>query len=175
MVVSCPAGGPACVVTVAADGTASYDRTGGVPGVEVQAVEHNGDITTSFGTTKLDYYPLNARHRRPVRTGWITADDLHGSYIHFFPEENWATALQAYETGLCCFGMVKERSQIATRHEVVSMLREFVFEVDNGDNSFSQNISVYASPPIVHFLADQQLPQAREAALWAIETVKVLQ
>ena len=33
MVVSCPAGGPACVVTVAADGTASYDRTGGVPGV----------------------------------------------------------------------------------------------------------------------------------------------
>ena len=34
VVVSCPAGGPACMVTVAADGTASYDRTGGVPGVE---------------------------------------------------------------------------------------------------------------------------------------------
>ena len=33
MVVSCPAGGGACVVTVAADGTASYDLTGGVPGV----------------------------------------------------------------------------------------------------------------------------------------------
>ena len=33
VVVSCPAGGAACVVTVAADGTASYDRTGGVPGV----------------------------------------------------------------------------------------------------------------------------------------------
>ena len=33
VVVSCPAGGPACVVSVAADGTASYDRTGGVPGV----------------------------------------------------------------------------------------------------------------------------------------------
>ena len=30
-VVSCPAGGAACVVTVAADGTASYDRTGGIP------------------------------------------------------------------------------------------------------------------------------------------------
>ena len=35
VVVSCPAGGPACVVTVAVDGTASYDRTGGVPGVTV--------------------------------------------------------------------------------------------------------------------------------------------
>ena len=33
MVVSCPAGGGACVVTVAADGTASYHRTGGTPGV----------------------------------------------------------------------------------------------------------------------------------------------
>ncbi len=33
VVVSCPAGGAACVVTVAADGTASYERTGGVPTV----------------------------------------------------------------------------------------------------------------------------------------------
>ena len=31
VVVSCPAGGGACVVTVAADGTAVYDRTGGIP------------------------------------------------------------------------------------------------------------------------------------------------
>ena len=33
VVVSCPAGGPACAVSVAADGIASYDRTGGVPSV----------------------------------------------------------------------------------------------------------------------------------------------
>ena len=33
VVVSCPAGGASCVVTVAADGTASYERTGGVPTV----------------------------------------------------------------------------------------------------------------------------------------------
>ena len=31
MVVTCPAGGNPCVVTVSADGTAVYDRTGGVP------------------------------------------------------------------------------------------------------------------------------------------------
>ena len=36
VVVSCPAGGPACVVTVAADGTASYERTGGVPTVALE-------------------------------------------------------------------------------------------------------------------------------------------
>ena len=33
VMVSCPAGGSACVVAVAADGTASYDRTGGVPSI----------------------------------------------------------------------------------------------------------------------------------------------
>ncbi len=33
MVLSCPSGGPACVVTVASDGTATYDRTGGAPTV----------------------------------------------------------------------------------------------------------------------------------------------
>ena len=33
VVVSCPAGGPACMVRVMADGTASFDRTGGVPDV----------------------------------------------------------------------------------------------------------------------------------------------
>ena len=31
--VSCPAGGPACVLIVAADGTAEYERTGGMPSV----------------------------------------------------------------------------------------------------------------------------------------------
>ena len=33
VVVTCPAGGGACVVTVMADGTAAYDREGGVPSV----------------------------------------------------------------------------------------------------------------------------------------------
>ena len=33
VVVWCPAGGAACVLTVAADGTATYDRTGGMPSV----------------------------------------------------------------------------------------------------------------------------------------------
>ena len=35
VVVSCPAGGQACVLNVAADGSASYDRTGGMPTLRI--------------------------------------------------------------------------------------------------------------------------------------------
>ena len=35
VVISCPAGGQACVLNVAADGSATYDRTGGMPNVEI--------------------------------------------------------------------------------------------------------------------------------------------
>ena len=39
VVLSCPAGGSACVITVAADGSASYHRTGGTPEVMLVAPE----------------------------------------------------------------------------------------------------------------------------------------
>ena len=45
VVVSCPARGAACVVTVAADGTASYERTGGTPNVKVWG--HSQDNPTA--------------------------------------------------------------------------------------------------------------------------------
>ena len=35
VVVSCPAGGQACVLNVAADGSASYERTGGMPSLRI--------------------------------------------------------------------------------------------------------------------------------------------
>ncbi len=35
VVISCPAGGSACVLNVAADGSASYDRTGGMPALRI--------------------------------------------------------------------------------------------------------------------------------------------
>ena len=35
VMISCPAGGQACVVNVAADGSASYDRTGGMPALQI--------------------------------------------------------------------------------------------------------------------------------------------
>ena len=40
VVVSCPAGGSACVIVVAADGTASYAKTGGVPSFMLADLTH---------------------------------------------------------------------------------------------------------------------------------------
>ena len=48
VVVTCPAGGDACVVTVAADGTAVYDRTGSVP-----------SVMPVMGTTPVDQVPID--------------------------------------------------------------------------------------------------------------------
>ena len=56
VVVSCPAGGGACVLNVAADGSASYQKTGGVPSVmaalvswRVPAGETDGWLRASMG------------------------------------------------------------------------------------------------------------------------------
>ena len=35
MAISCPAGGPDCVLRVAADGSLGYERTGGLPSVSL--------------------------------------------------------------------------------------------------------------------------------------------
>ena len=40
VVISCPPGGDACVFTVNTDGTASYDKTGGMPSFRTQTVEN---------------------------------------------------------------------------------------------------------------------------------------
>ena len=65
--VSCPAGGSACVVTVAADGTASYDRTGGVPSVmEVP--------TTSMLTDAYDIAPDGGYEVLPPNADYLISD-----------------------------------------------------------------------------------------------------
>ena len=48
VVVACPAGGPACMVAVAADGTASCDRTGGTP--SRAARRHTRDHARNYPT-----------------------------------------------------------------------------------------------------------------------------
>ena len=58
--VSCPAGGPACVMTVAADGSVQYERTGGMPSVMAASASltlppahglSQGSITVQPGAT----------------------------------------------------------------------------------------------------------------------------
>ena len=57
VVVSCPAGGPACVVTVAADGTASYDQTAGIPSVRKLLLGHStGWFDNATAADLADYW-----------------------------------------------------------------------------------------------------------------------
>ncbi|MCY4572302.1 MAG: transferrin-binding protein-like solute binding protein [Gemmatimonadetes bacterium] len=55
VVVSCPAGGNACILNVAADGSASYDRTGGIPGLQISP------LTPGPGLKLSDVSPIFAR------------------------------------------------------------------------------------------------------------------
>lgn len=62
--ISCPSGGSACMVTVAADGTATYERTGGMPTVAVvtgvAASEHRPHFASSAGDTLAALVPNSA-------------------------------------------------------------------------------------------------------------------
>ena len=52
--ISCPAGGSACVLNVAADGSASYDRTGGLPTLRISP------LTAGPGLSRSDASPVFA-------------------------------------------------------------------------------------------------------------------
>ena len=81
VVVSCPPGGTACALTVALDGTASYDRTGGMPSVtaarDTQELPGGhglaaGEITVAPGASQ-EHGNVVARVRlaaRPAPSRW---------------------------------------------------------------------------------------------------------
>ena len=59
VVVSCPAGGQACVLNVAADGSASYDRTGGMPTLRILPLvagpgQNRSDTSPVFAQNEAD-------------------------------------------------------------------------------------------------------------------------
>ena len=54
IILSCPAGGQACVLNVAADGSASYARTGGMPALRILP------LTVGFGQNRGDASPVFA-------------------------------------------------------------------------------------------------------------------
>ena len=56
VVLSCPAGGGACVVTVASDGTASFDRTGGVPAVTARRYTRDYSRDNPTAEDLLDHW-----------------------------------------------------------------------------------------------------------------------
>ncbi len=85
--ITCPAGGAACTVTVAADSTATYERTGGMPTVAavtgVAASEHPPYFAASAGDTLASLLPnaansfstLSSSIRRDSSTETAAATD----------------------------------------------------------------------------------------------------
>ena len=89
VVVTCPAGGGACVLRVSADGTAEYDRTGGIPGV----------------TPALAAWELPRGHG--LRAGEITvaagATERHGNVVVTCPAGEGACVLRVSADGTAMF------------------------------------------------------------------------
>ena len=207
-------------------------------------VERDRRIATSFGTTKLDHYPLDARRvapEEPVRpeepqyysegdySHWIEVADQYSAIAEDLADLAKALAadgqideahaategaaqakaealaaeiraqaaqdfetllahyeaarafyevqLKAYEAGECCWQMVKELSEIASRAEVFSMLRENVWR--NEEFDFDENagewipdgaIMGHLAPPVVRFL-DTHGSELRNTTLRAIDNI----
>ena len=74
---------------------------------------------------------------------------------------------------LCCWEMIKEESEIASRAEVFAMLEENAFSVpsDDGHGPIEESIYLHKSPPTVRFMSEQPAPAARAATLRAIDNI----
>ena len=132
-------------------------------------------IRTSFGATKNDHYPLNARRVRPGGERPDPQDfELQSDYqsvLQFYQE-----ILDAYEAGTCCWDMVEEESAIASRNDVLAMLRENAYEVPIGFDedglpySAGGDIIAHASPPVIRFVQGTA-PEHRDITMRAIDNI----
>ncbi len=105
----------------------------------------------SFGSTGQDWYPLNARFQRIGRPS-----------REEYNREFYEAALEHYQEGTCCWEMAKGTSPIASREDVLAMLRENIFSFNdivdiNADPSdtpgVQEGIWGYKSPPVVRVVS----------------------
>ena len=105
----------------------------------------------SFGSTGQDYYPLNARFQR-----------IRKPSRQEYNPDFYKAALKHYEDRTCCWEMAKEASPIASREDVLSMLRENIYSFEDivdinadPDDPFGvkRYIYGYKSPPIVRVVS----------------------
>ena len=76
VVLTCPAGGSACVVTVSADGMAFYDRTGGIPTFMFSRPTYERDNPTAEDL--LDYWNQPDALRWALGLSAVAAADIAG-------------------------------------------------------------------------------------------------
>lgn len=170
------------------------------PVVEPPAVEQK--ITTSFGATGLDHYPLAAKRlrperpevERPERPNFLTCgandqdclaynEELLDAYeaaldAYEAAPSQYEEAMADYELGRCCWTMVADESNIASREDVLAMLQENTFIVtadppffEGPDGDVARGAMwVFIEPPSVRFV-EQTSRQARAAALRAIDNI----
>lgn len=69
VVISCPAGGPACDINVAADGTASYARAGGMPTLGILP------LMAGSGQSRSDAAPVFATDETSILNATLSAPD----------------------------------------------------------------------------------------------------
>ena len=207
-------------------------------------MEPSAEIATSFYSTKLDHYPLDAKLIRPVKPDepvrpeepdWpvrperperpafdqeayllrgqayldeyqqhletqeaayqyalteheLLLKDLEQYYaaelaaydhsLEYYKDEldNYMVLLTQYEAGECCWEMVKRESEVASRDDVLAMLRENAFEMSLGvdEHGFPSQavgeITTYATPPVVR-LVEGTTREARIATVRAIDNI----
>ena len=85
LVVSCPAGGQACVINLADDGSASYDKTGGIP-----------TLMTASQTLELPAGHGLADDQITVQPG---ASDEHGNLVVSCPADGQACVINLADDG----------------------------------------------------------------------------
>ena len=118
------------------------------PGEPTIPVVEPTAIMTSFGVTQMDHYPLDAR--------FAAQTDL--------------------EDPNCCWEMTEAPSEIASRNDVLAMLRENAFEIpidvnEDGSIHYSTDyVIAHASPPVVRFV-EGTTRDARNATIRAIDNI----
>ncbi|MDE2815134.1 MAG: hypothetical protein OXK81_00350 [Chloroflexota bacterium] len=128
----------------------------GDPDERARVPEVQPKIFTSLSYTKTDHYPFDAQNvlEKPAWSDYagLAAEDYEYALTLY------ETELARYEAelgrGNCCWEMVKEKSEIASREDVLSFLQEqtYTFQHANSGDVFEHEILVHANPPVVRFV-----------------------
>ena len=183
--VSCPAGGPACVMTVAADGSVQYERTGGTPSVMTASAfltlppAHGlsqGSLTVQPGATvERGNVEISCSAGGPACVMTV-AEDGTAEYQRTGGMPSVMTVLDSGQQPMAVrlvygtsnrdsfvhfFAPTRQSELIPTRAEVDRYLRTF---------DASGQPRRFGSPPVVRFATGTAL-ERREAALRGIHAL----
>ena len=147
---------------------------------EVETETAKRQVATSFHRTDQDHYPLYVKRVRPEapRRSDFEGTKFYDSEGNLLPQEEteervyqsalrrYSTLSRYYEMGVCCWELDQGDSEIASRAQVLAMLRESAFEW----NGVEAKILTYSSPPVVRIVSGATR-EARAATMRAIDDI----